>query len=191
MKFLTLTGDAGEGLEIYYIHFRAQEAGHISHIAAPSRRTVQSVVHDFEPGFDAFTEKAGYLVPVNLSFAEVNPADYDALVLPGGRAPAYIRNNDAVRAIVRHFVQNNKPIGSICHGLQVLMAVNAVRGREVTTYPELITDVEHAGGTFVDRDVVVDGNIVSSRAWPDLPAFMGALLRLAVAREPQAVGSGR
>jgi protease I len=189
MKFLTLTGDAGEGLEIYYIHFRVQEMGHVSHIAALSKRTIGSVVHDFEPGFDAFTEKAGYRVPVDLTFDQVDPAAYDVLILPGGRAPAYIRNNPKVKGIVQHFVERSKPIGSICHGMQVLMAADAIRGRSVATYPELITDIEHAGGTFVDGEVVIDGNIVSSRAWPDLPAFMREVLQLATSRQLETVGA--
>jgi protease I len=189
MKFLTLTGDAGEGLEIYYLHFRVQESGHVSHIAASSKRPVGSVVHDFEPGFDAFTEKAGYRVPVDVTFAQVDPTSYDVLLLPGGRAPAYIRNNPKVQAIVHHFVREDKPIGSICHGVQVLMAADAIRGRSVATYPELATDIERAGGTFVDAEVVLDGNIVSSRAWPDLPAFTREVFRLAASRQLEAVGA--
>ncbi|MFP3211259.1 MAG: DJ-1/PfpI family protein, partial [Thermocladium sp.] len=104
-KVLILTGDAGESLEVLYPYQRLLEEGYEVHIAAPSRKMIQTVVHDFVPGFDTYTEKPGYLVKADLAFKEVNPEDYVALVIPGGRAPEYIRNDPDVQRIVKHFFE--------------------------------------------------------------------------------------
>jgi len=171
-RVLMLTGDAGEGMEIWYIIQRLKEAGIPCVVAAPSRRTLKSVVHDFEPDWDAYTEKPGYRVPVDLAFSEVRPEEFDAVVLPGGRAPEYIRDDPHVQRALRHFVDSGKLVGLMCHGTQVATAIRSVQGRRVTGYPPLKTDIENAGGVFVDAEVVIDGNFISSRGWPDLHAFM-------------------
>ncbi len=177
-KVLIPTGDAVEGLEVMYPYQRLVEAGYSVHIAAPSKKTIQTVVHDFEPGFDTYTEKLGYRVNADVAFAAVDPSQYVGLVLPGGRAPEYIRNDNSLHTIVRHFLDNQKPVAAICHAALILIALDAVRERTLTAYPALQPDVERAGGRFEDREVVVDGNLVSSRAWPDHPAFMREFLRL-------------
>src|SRR3982751_3562882 len=115
-RILLLTGDAGEAQEIYYAKYRLEEEGWRVDIAAPQRRAFLSVVHDFEPGFDTYTEKPGYRVEAEVGLDDVEPSRYDGLVLPGGRAPEYLRNKPRAVAIVRHFVDAGKPIAANCHG---------------------------------------------------------------------------
>ncbi len=179
-RYLIVTGDAGEGLEIYYCLYRAREDGSEAHVAGPSARVIRSVVHDFEPDLDTYVEKPSYRVPVDLTFADVAPESYDAVILPGGRAPEYLRNDAEVQRIVGHFLTAGKPIAAICHGPQVLTALDAVRGRRLTAYPPLQTDITNAGGDFVDEEVVVDGNLITSRGWPDLCAFMRETVKMVV-----------
>jgi protease I len=123
-------------------------------------------------------------LPVNLAFSEAEPEGYAALVIPGGRAPEYIRNDPDVARICTHFFEQNLPVGLVCHGVQVPAALGLLRGRTVSGFPPLKSDLEAAGATFEEAPSVVDGNIVSCTGWPDLPefsrAFMGVLERAAV-----------
>ncbi|HEX9440611.1 MAG TPA: DJ-1/PfpI family protein, partial [Roseiflexaceae bacterium] len=122
----------------------------------------------------------GYRFEADVAFADVNPDDYDGLVITGGRAPEFIRLNPAMRAIVRHFFETEKPVGAICHAAQVLIAAGVVRGRQVAAYEAMEPDVTAAGGLFQDRELVEDGHLVSSRVWPDIWAFSrGFIERLA------------
>jgi protease I len=178
VKILLLTGDAGEAQEIYYAKYRLEEEGWKVDIATTTKRTFLSVVHDFDPGFDTYTEKPGYRVDADLGFDEVEPSAYDGLVLPGGRAPEYLRNRPRAVAIVRHFVETNKPIAANCHGPLLVIAAGGVKGKTLTCYPELELDIKAAGGEFVNRDVVVDGNLVSVRGWPDNGPWMREFVRL-------------
>ncbi len=177
-RVLILTGDAAEELDSMYPVFRLREGGHDAVVAAPSTRPVKLVVHDFEPDCDAYTEKPGHLLPVDLAFADVLPEDYDALVIPGGRAPEYLRTDPDVARIVRHFFHEGLPVGTICHGPQVPAALGLLRGRTTAAFPPLRTDVEQAGAVFVDGPDVVDGNMVSCRGWPDLPKWSRAFMRV-------------
>lgn len=177
-RILILTGDAGEAQEIYYAKFRLEEEGWQVHIVAPQKRAFQSVVHDFEPGYDTYVERPGYRVEADLGVDDVDPTQYDGLVLPGGRAPEYLRNRPKAVAIVRHFVEANKPIAANCHGPLLLLAAGMGPGRTMTCYPELVLDIQAAGGTFVNQDSVVDGNLVSVRGWPDNGPWMRDFVRL-------------
>src|SRR4051812_13869829 len=177
-RILLLTGDAGEAQEIYYAKYRLEEEGWKVDIAAPSKRTFLSVVHDFEPGFDTYTEKPGYRVSADLGLDEVDPSQYAGLVLPGGRAPEYLRNRPKAVAIVRHFVESGKPIAANCHGPLLVMAAGGVTGKTLTCFPDLEPDVRAAGAEFVNRDVVVDGSLVTVRGWPDNGPWMRELVRL-------------
>lgn len=186
---LLLTGDAGEAQEIYYAKYRLEEEGWTVHIAAPSKEkggttppVFLSVVHDFEPGFDTYTEKPGYRVQADLAMEAVDPARYDGLVLPGGRAPEYLRNRPAAVAITRHFVESGKPIAANCHGPLLVIAAGGASGRTLTAYPELEPDVRAAGAEFVNREVVVDGPLVSVRGWPDNGPWMREFVRVMKAR---------
>jgi len=177
-RILILSGDAGEALEILYPKFRLHEEGWQVAIAAQEKRPILSVVHDFEPGFDTYTEKAGYRVPVDLSFDEVEPESFDGLVIPGGRAPEYLRNRPRVIAIVRHYLVAGKPIAATCHSALILIAANGVAGKAMTCYPELEPDLRNAGAKYEDREVVVDGPLITARAWPDNGPWMREFVRL-------------
>jgi protease I len=177
-RILLMTGDAGEAQEIYYAKHRLAEEGWQVQIAAPSRRPFVSVVHDFEPGFDTYTEKVGYRVEADLGLDEVDPERFDALVLPGGRAPEYLRTKPRAVTIVRHFVDAGKPIAANCHGPLLVIAAGGASGRTMTAYPDLEPDIRAAGAEFIDRDVVVDGPLITVRGWPDNGPWMREFVRL-------------
>jgi protease I len=177
-RILMITGDAGEGLEIYYALFRLREEGYEVHVAGPTKKVLRAVVHDFEPGLDTYVERPGYGVPADVALGDVDPAKYDGLVLPGGRAPEYLRNMPAVIAITRHFFEHRKPVASNCHGVQILMAAQVAGGRTMTAYPELACDLRQAGARFVDEPVVVDENLVSVRTWGDNTPWMAEFIKL-------------
>jgi protease I len=178
VNILLLTGDAGEAQEIYYAKFRLEEEGWQVRIAALQKRVFHSVVHDFEPGFDTYTEKPGYRISADLGMEEVVPAEYHGLVLPGGRAPEYLRNKPQAVAIVAHFLQSRKPIGANCHGPLLLLAAGSMHGRRMTCYPDLEPDLRAAGAVFVNDQVVVDGQLVTVRGWPDNGPWMKEFVRL-------------
>jgi protease I len=178
VKILMLTGDAGEAQEIYYAKFRLEEEGWQVQIATPEKRVFHSVVHDFEPGFDTYTEKPGYLVSADLALDEVVAEAYAGLVLPGGRAPEYLRNRPKAVSIVRHFLDCRKPIAANCHGPLLLLAAGGVTGMTMTCFPDLELDMRAAGVNFVNREVVVDGSLVTVRGWPDNGPWMKEFVRI-------------
>lgn len=182
LKILLLTGDAGEAQEIYYAKYRLEEEGWTVHIVAPKKRTFLSVVHDFEPEFDTYTEKPGYRVEADLGVDDADPSEYDGLVLPGGRAPEYLRNRPKAVALVRHFVETQKPIAANCHGPLLVVAAGGVAGKTLTCFPDLAPDMRAAGAEFVNRDVVVDGNLVTVRGWPDNGPWMREFVTLLKSR---------
>jgi protease I len=183
-KVLILTGDAAESLEVMYPYQRLLEEGYDVKIAAPSKKKLHFVVHDFEPGYDTYTEKPGYSWDSDLAFADVNPADYAALVIPGGRAPEYIRNNAECLRIVQHFFQQAKPLAQICHAPLVLAAAGVLKGKKTAAYPALEPDVRANGAEFVNGDAVIDGVMVSARAWPDHPSWMREFVKLLREKAP-------
>lgn len=183
-KILILTGDAAESLEVMYPYQRLQEEGYEVRIAAPSKKKLHFVVHDFEPGYDTYTEKPGYSWDADLAFKDVNPADYAALVIPGGRAPEYIRNHPDCRRIIQHFFQQSKPVAQICHAALALAAAGVLKGKRTAAYPALEPDVRAAAAEFVDAEAVVDGNMISARAWPDHPAWMREFIKLLRQKAP-------
>lgn len=183
-KVLIVTGDAAESLEVMYPYQRLKEEGYEVHIAAPSKKKLRFVVHDFEPGYDTYTEKPGYSWDADLAFSDVNVSDYAALVVPGGRAPEYIRNNSDCQKIVRHFFEQQKPVAQLCHAGLVLAAAGVLKGRRTASYPALELDIKAAGAEFVDSEAVVDGMMVSARAWPDHPAWMREFIRVLKQKAP-------
>jgi protease I len=185
-KILILTGDAAEDLEVMYPYQRLLEEGYEVHIAAPSKKRLQFVVHDFVDGFDTYTEKPGRTWPADLAFADVEPAGYAALVVPGGRAPEYLRNDVECQRIVRHFFADDKPVAHLCHGPLLAAAAGVLSGRRSSAYPALAPDVAAVGAQFVDGEAVVDGMLVSGRAWPDHPAWMREFIRILRAKAPVA-----
>jgi protease I len=186
-KVLLLAGDAAESLEVLYPYQRLLEEGYEVHIAAPSKKKLQFVVHDFVEGYDTYTEKPGYTWPADVAFADVNPLDYVALVIPGGRAPEYIRNDADCQRIIQHFFGESKPVAQLCHAPLALAAAGVLSGRRTAAYPALAPDVRAAGAEFVDAAAVVDGNMVSARAWPDHPSWMREFVRLLEAHAPAGV----
>ena len=178
LRFLILTGDAGESQEIFYAKYRLEEEGWLVHIATTTKKTFLSVVHDFEPTSDAYTEKPGYLVHADLGLDEVDASSYHGLILPGGRAPEYLRNRPKAVAIVKHFVDAGKPIAANCHGPLLVIAAGGARGKTLTCYPELEPEMRAAGAEFVNRDVVVDGTLVTVRGWPDNGPWMREFVKL-------------
>jgi protease I len=185
-KVLILAGDAAESLEVMYPYQRLKEEGYDVHIAAPSKKKLHFVVHDFEDGYDTYTEKPGYSWPADLAFKDVKPEEYVALVIPGGRAPEYIRNDADFQRIVRYFFDQDKPVAQLCHAPLALATAGVLAGRKTAAYPALAPDVTAAGGEFVDSEAVVDGVMVSARAWPDHPAWMREFVDILRAKAPAA-----
>jgi protease I len=183
-KILIVTGDAAESLEVMYPYQRLIEEGYDVDIAAPAVKKLQFVVHDFVDGFDTYTEKLGYTWPADVAFADVDPADYAALVIPGGRAPEYIRNDADVQRIIRHFFSEEKPVAQICHAPLALAAAGVLDGRRTAAYPALEPDITAAHAEFVDGGGVVDGMMVSARAWPDHPTWMREFVKILRERAP-------
>jgi len=182
-RILIVTGDYVEDYEIMVPFQALQMVGHEVHAVCPDKKTgdqIRTAVHDFE-GDQTYTEKPGHNFTLNATFDEINAADYDALLLPGGRAPEYLRLNDRVLDVVRHFAETDKPIAAICHGIQLLSAADLLRGRSCTSYAACAPEVKLAGGTYVETDVDsvhVDGNLVTAPAWPAHPAWLAAFLKV-------------
>lgn len=182
-KILMLVGDYVEDYEVMVPFQALLMVGHTVHAVCPDKKAGDSVrtsVHDFE-GDQTYSEKRGHNFALNATFADVKAEDYDALVIPGGRAPEYIRLNEKVLAITRHFAEAGKPIAAICHGPQVLAAAGALKGKVATAYPAVGPDVTLAGGTYQAvpvTDAVVDGNLVTAPAWPAHPKWLAAFLRV-------------
>jgi protease I len=180
-KLLMLVGDYVEDYEVMVPFQALQMVGHTVHAICPDKESgqhVRTAIHDFE-GDQTYSEKPGHNFVLNASFAEINPPDYDALVIPGGRAPEYLRLNPRVLALVRHFAEANKPIAALCHGPQILAAAGVIKGRKLNAYPACRPDVELAGGIFVPLEVtgaVADGNLVTGPAWPAHPAWLAKFL---------------
>ncbi|MBV9342382.1 MAG: DJ-1/PfpI family protein [Acidobacteria bacterium] len=176
-----------------YPYQRLREEGYEVHIAAPRKKKLRFVVHDFEPGYDTYTEKPGYTLDADIALADVQPEIYAALVIPGGRAPEYIRNDSDCQRIITHFFWHQKPVAQLCHAALALATAGVLKGRRTAAYPALESDVRAAGAEFVNAEAVVDGTMVSARAWPDHPAWMREFLRLlkqkAPVREPETVAA--
>ena len=171
-KILILTGDAGESFEILYASHRLLEAGLIPVIAAPVVKRMNLVMHDFEPGWDTYVERKGYLVESDISFDDVKPADYEAVLIPGGRAPEYLRNDPRVIKLVKQFSESNKYIFAICHGVQILVTAGLVNRKKIACYEHVKFEVESCGGQYVTPDEAVkDGQIVTGKTWQSHPEF--------------------
>ena len=182
-KILMLVGDYVEDYEVMVPFQALLMVGHRVDAVCPDKEAGESVktaIHDFE-GAQTYSEKPGHNFTLNADFASVVAESYDALVIPGGRAPEYLRLNPAVLEITRHFAQANKPIAALCHGIQILAAAGVLEGRSCTAYPAVGPEVTLAGGRYVAIDVDkahVDGNLVTAPAWPAHPAWLSAFLEV-------------
>ncbi|SNY96917.1 DJ-1/PfpI family protein [Halomonas sp. hl-4] len=182
-RILMITGDFTEDYETMVPFQALMAVGHQVDAVCPDKQagdTVATAIHDFE-GDQTYTEKPGHRFALNATFADINPADYDALVVPGGRAPEYLRLNKAVLSMVQHFFDAQKPVAAICHGAQLLAAAGVLKGRECSAYPACQPEVELGGGRFRSIDVteaVTDGNLVTAPAWPAHPAWLAQFMAL-------------
>ncbi len=180
-KILMIVGDYVEDYEVMVPFQSLTMVGHTVHAVCPDKaagETVRTAVHDFE-GDQTYSEKPGHNFTLNAAFADVDARDYDALLIPGGRAPEYIRLNEAVLAMVRHISDAGKPIAAICHGAQLLAAAGVLEGRACSAYPAVGPDVTRAGGRYVDIPVDqahVDGSLVTAPAWPAHPDWLAKFL---------------
>jgi protease I len=182
-KILMLVGDFVEDYEVMVPFQALQMVGHTVHAVCPGKNSgeaVRTAVHDFE-GDQTYSEKPGHNFTLNATFDDIKAESYDALVIPGGRAPEYIRLNETVLKHVRHFAVGNKPIAAVCHGAQVLASAGVLKGRACSCYPAVGPDVTTAGGKYVDIPVDqahVDGNLVTAPAWPAHPNWLAKFLKV-------------
>lgn len=184
-KILALAGDFVEDYELMAPYQMLTMTGYDVDVASPGKKagdTVKTAIHDFE-GDQTYSEKRGHNFTLNKDFDSIDVTEYDGLLIPGGRMPEYLRLNPEVIKIVRHFADNEKPIAAICHGPQILIAADALKGRKCTAYPALRPDVVMAGAEWVEPsqgadNAVVDKNLVTAPAWPAHPAFVGGFIKL-------------
>lgn len=182
-KILMIVGDFAEDYETMVPFQALQMVGHTVHAVCPGRKAgeqVATAVHDFE-GHQTYSEKPGHRFTLNAGFDAVRPEDYDALVIPGGRAPEYLRMNETVIAWVQHFAREDKPIAAVCHGAQLLAAAGVIRGRRVSAYPACAAEVELAGASYARIEVdqaVTDGRLVTAPAWPAHPQWLAQFLQV-------------
>lgn len=180
-KILMLVGDFSEDYEVMVPFQALQMVGHTVHAVCPDKNagdTIATAIHDFE-GHQTYSEKPGHNFAINATFAEINEIDYDALVIPGGRAPEYLRTNERVLEIIRHFASAGKPIAALCHAAQLLAAADVIKGKRVSAYPACSCDVRLAGGQFADiplDEALTDGMLVTAPAWPAHPRWLSQFL---------------
>lgn len=182
-KILMITGDFTEDYETMVPFQTLLAVGHSVDAVCPDKvagDTVATAIHDFE-GDQTYTEKRGHNFALNATFADINPADYDALVIPGGRAPEYLRLNTDVLAMVRHFFTTNKPVAAVCHGAQLLAAAGVLQDRRCSAYPACMPEINQSGGIFAEIAIdaaITDGNLVTAPAWPAHPAWLSQFMAL-------------
>jgi protease I len=180
-KILMLVGDYVEDYEVMVPFQALSMVGHTVHAVCPGKaagHSVRTAVHDFE-GDQTYSEKRGHNFTLNASFGDAKADNYDALVIPGGRAPEYLRLNEQILNLVRQFAEKNKPIAAICHGIQILTAAGVVEGKGCTAYPAVAPEVKRAGGKWVELPVDqahVDGNLITAPAWPAHPQWLAKFL---------------
>ncbi|GGP24641.1 DJ-1/PfpI family protein [Silvimonas amylolytica] len=180
-KILVLAGDYVEDYELMVPFQALSMVGHTLDVVCPGKKSgeqIRTAIHDFE-GDQTYSEKRGHNFTLNATFSEINAASYDALLIPGGRAPEYIRLNQAVLEAVRHFAKTDKPIAAICHGAQLLAAAGVLEGRSCSAYPACAPEVRLAGGKYEEVEITAahrDRNLVTAPAWPAHPAWLAQFL---------------
>lgn len=188
-KVLIVIGDAAEALDTFYPYWRVQEEGYQAVVAAPQARVYHLVMHEIPPGWEVTKESPSYHLAADIAFADVVPEEYDGLFLTGGRAPEYLRYNEHLLGIVRHFFAANKPVAVVCHGAEIVATAGVVKGKRMATVPKCRFDVEICGATFVNEACVKDGNMVSGRTWHDNPHYIGEFMRMLKAAQSLAAGN--
>ncbi|HET6521174.1 MAG TPA: DJ-1/PfpI family protein [Geminicoccaceae bacterium] len=188
---LIIIGDAAETVDTLYPYVRLQEAGFEPVVAAPERRRYQRVCHEVKPGWTVTREWEGYTILADVAFRDIDPEAYLGIFFSGGRAPEYIRDDPDLIRITRHFFERNKPVASVCHGVEIPARAGCVRGRRMATVAKCRFDLEVCGGIYVDAPCVVDGNLVSGRTFHDHGRYMGAWIALLEEARRQAGGGLR
>lgn len=182
LKVLMPIGDGTEVMDTLYPYFRLPESGFEVVVAGPEARTYHGVMHEVPPAesipWDITREQPAYHVKASLAFRDVKPEDYVGLFLSGGRAPEYLRYDEDLLRITRHFFETGKPVAVVCHGVEIVAAAGVLKGRTMTTVAKCRLDITQVGGTYVDQPCVVDGNLVSARTWHDNAPFLREYLRL-------------
>ncbi|MCE5215890.1 DJ-1/PfpI family protein [bacterium] len=177
-KVLLVIGDAAEVTDTLYPYYRLQEEGYEVLVAAPEERPYHLVQHDGAPDWDITVESKGYVFASDIAFRDVCEDEYLGLVISGGRAPEYIRYDEDLMRITRHFGETGKPIASVCHGIEIVAKAGVIKGRTVTTVAKCRFDAEVCGATYVDQPVVVDGNIVTARTFHDNAPWMREYVKM-------------
>jgi len=177
-KVLLIIGDAAEVTDTLYPYFRIQEDGYQIVVAAPEKRVYHLVIHDKHPDWDITVESKGYEFASDIAFENVNPEEYLGLIISGGRAPEYLRYDSDLMRIVRHFFDQNKPVGCVCHGIEIIAAADVIQGKRVTTVAKCRYDAEFSGATYENTPVVVDGNLVTARTFWDNAPWMREFMKL-------------
>jgi len=171
-NLLILTGDGGESYETLYAKHRFEEADWNVKIAAPGKKLLNLVIHDFEPGWDTYVERKGYYLESDIAVSDADASDFNAVLVIGGRAPEYLRNDPKVIDLIQAFDRQEKFIFAICHGIQVLVTAGLVNDKNITCYEHVKFEVESCGGTFIGKDQAVrDGRIVTGQTWQSHPEF--------------------
>lgn len=190
-KVLLIIGDAAEVTDTLYPYFRVQEDGYQCVVAGPEKRLYHLVMHDRHPDWDITVESPGYRFPSDIAFRDVNPGEYAGLIISGGRAPEYLRYDADLMALTRAFFADERPVASVCHGIEIVAAADVIRGRRVTTVAKCKYDAEFAGATYLDEPVVVDGNLVTARTYWDNAHWMREFMALLNARRRARQGQPR
>jgi protease I len=177
-KVLIIVGDAVETVDTLYPIYRVQEEGYEPVVAGPERQRYQMVMHEVKPGWTITKEWEGYTIEAQIAFREIHPEDYLGIFFSGGRAPEYIRYDQDLLRITRHFFEHNKPVACVCHGVEIPAYAGCVRGRRMATVAKCRFDLEVCGGTFVDEPCVIDGNMVSGRTFHDHGHYIGPWIKL-------------
>ncbi|MDA7513686.1 DJ-1/PfpI family protein [Akkermansiaceae bacterium] len=177
-KALIVIGDATETVDTLYPFYRLQEAGIEPVVIAPEKRLYQMVMHEVRPGWTITREWEGYQLAADLAFSEVNPEDYLGILFSGGRAPEYIREDPDLIQLTRWFFEQNKPIASVCHGVEIPARANCVKGRRMATVAKCQFDLEICGGIYVNEACVIDRNLVSGRTFHDNGHYVGPWIKM-------------
>ncbi len=177
-KVLVIIGDATETVDTLYPYYRLIEGGYQPVVAAPEKRRYQMVLHEIKPGWTITKEWEGYSIEAEVAFKDINPDDYLGIFFSGGRAPEYIREDEALLNITRDFFAKNKPVASVCHGVEIPARAGCVKGKRMATVAKCKFDLEICGGIYVNEPCVIDGNMVSGRTYHDSGHFVGPWIKM-------------
>ena len=189
-EVLIIVGDAVETMDTLYPVFRLHEDGFVPIVAGPEKRRYQMVLHEVPDGWGITRETPGYSIEADIAFRDIEPERYAGIFFSGGRAPEYIRDDRDLIRITRYFFEQNKPVASVCHGVEIPARADVVRGRRMATVPKCQFDLEVCGGTFVNEACVIDGNLVSGRTWHDHGHYIKPWIDMLIAERVRMLAKG-